>query len=377
MFRELTLENFRGFKALHIGGLGRVNLLVGANNAGKTSVLEAVALAASGGEPAALFQSLNERREYVTDPSDGVIGLDVRQLFWGRKIGDQAALTIQATDKGGAIERYLLTTPRVDAAQWPLWRELLAKLPPYFQPRAEKLGRPEGLLDAGLDLTRSVPRFLELHAADQLLGRYPLMPNGGLLAATFYSPATRPTVPVRFMTTTGLTDTNLTALYDGILLTPEELVVTEALRFLEPQITRLATRQSGGERDFVIGLEGAAGPIPLGSLGEGVRRLLAIILALVSVRGGYLLVDEIDTGLHHTVLRTLWRLVHQTAIRLDVTVFATTHSSDCVHALAEIAQGNSEAEKVALIRVERDQPEAVHFTESEIRHLAEWRVEAR
>lgn len=377
MFRELTLENFRGFKALHIGGLGRVNLLVGGNNAGKTSVLEAVALAASGGEPVALFRSLNQRREYVTEQGDDFTVLDVRQLFWGRKMGDEAALAIQATDKGGGIERYRLSTPLVDEAQWPLWRELLAELSPYRRMRAEKLGRPEGPLEPGLDWGGSAPRFLELHSAKQLLGRYPLLPNGGLLTAILRRPGPRPTVPVRFMTTTGLTDTTLTALYDGILLTPEESVVIDALRFLEPQITRLATRQSGGQRDFVIGLEGAAGPIPLGSLGEGVRRLLAIILALVSVRGGYLLVDEIDTGLHHTVLRTLWRLVHQTAIRLDVTVFATTHSSDCVHALAEIAQGNSEAEKVALIRVERDQPEAVHFTESEIRHLAEWRVEAR
>src|SRR5262245_27193944 len=43
MIRELTLKNFRAFRELHLTGLGRVNLLVGANNSGKTSVLEAVA----------------------------------------------------------------------------------------------------------------------------------------------------------------------------------------------------------------------------------------------------------------------------------------------------------------------------------------------
>ena len=42
MIRSLLLENYRGFRRFELHDLGRVNLIVGTNNAGKTSVLEAV-----------------------------------------------------------------------------------------------------------------------------------------------------------------------------------------------------------------------------------------------------------------------------------------------------------------------------------------------
>ena len=60
-------------------------------------------------------------------------------------------------------------------------------------------------------------------------------------------------------------------------------------------------------------------------------------IALISAKGGVLLIDEIDTGLHYTVMADMWKLIAQTAAELDVQVFATTHSSDCVTALRKSA----------------------------------------
>ncbi len=54
----------------------------------------------------------------------------------------------------------------------------------------------------------------------------------------------------------------------------------------------------------------------------------------MTTTGGYLLVDEPDTGLHWTALDGMWRLLLATARRLDVQIFATTHSYDCIHGLA-------------------------------------------
>ncbi len=67
MIRELTLHDFRAFRTLHLSGLGRVNLLVGSNNSGKTSVLEAVHFHASGGDVMALFASLVRRGERTSN----------------------------------------------------------------------------------------------------------------------------------------------------------------------------------------------------------------------------------------------------------------------------------------------------------------------
>jgi AAA15 family ATPase/GTPase len=65
-------------------------------------------------------------------------------------------------------------------------------------------------------------------------------------------------------------------------------------------------------------------------MGDGINRILTIILALVNCDHGYLMVDEIETGLHYTVLFVLWKVIYELASKLNVQVFATTHSTDCI-----------------------------------------------
>jgi hypothetical protein len=63
--KTLHLRGYRAFSDFRVSDLGRVNLVVGKNNAGKTSILEAIRLLASGGDPAALSQIANDRGETV------------------------------------------------------------------------------------------------------------------------------------------------------------------------------------------------------------------------------------------------------------------------------------------------------------------------
>ncbi len=79
--------------------------------------------------------------------------------------------------------------------------------------------------------------------------------------------------------------------------------------------------------------------MPIGSLGDGIwRRMLGLALSVVQSPGVTLLVDEIDTGLHHTVMKDLWRFLYSCAVQFDVQIVATTHSRDCVQSLAVICR---------------------------------------
>ncbi|NEQ98788.1 MAG: AAA family ATPase [Cyanothece sp. SIO2G6] len=51
MLKSLSIENFRCFKKFDLNPLGRVNLLVGKNNCGKTSILEAIHILCSSQNP--------------------------------------------------------------------------------------------------------------------------------------------------------------------------------------------------------------------------------------------------------------------------------------------------------------------------------------
>ena len=69
-------------------------------------------------------------------------------------------------------------------------------------------------------------------------------------------------------------------------------------------------------------------PVPLGSMGDGMLRVLQIILKVFSAQGGFLLIDEFENGLHYSVQEKIWALIFKLAEQLNIQVFATTHSWD-------------------------------------------------
>ena len=75
--------------------------------------------------------------------------------------------------------------------------------------------------------------------------------------------------------------------------------------------------------------------IPIALLGEGSQRLCSLVLAIGQASGSLALVDEIDTGLHYSLLRDMWKVVARATREFDVQLFATTHSFECMTAAYE------------------------------------------
>ena len=81
------------------------------------------------------------------------------------------------------------------------------------------------------------------------------------------------------------------------------------------------------------------------------QRLFGIALALVNARNGILLIDEIENGIHYSVQPDMWHLIFRVAHQLNIQVFATTHSWDCIEAFQKAAQEDTQNEGL-LIRLE-------------------------
>ena len=108
------------------------------------------------------------------------------------------------------------------------------------------------------------------------------------------------------------------------------------------------------------------------------RRLLALSLSLMRTANGFLLIDEIDTGLHWTVMEEMWRLVVETARRSSIQVFATTHSYDCIRGLASLVESRPDlAGDVSVQKIERSLKKAVGFDAADVRAVVEQNVEVR
>ena len=190
-----------------------------------------------------------------------------------------------------------------------------------------------------------------------------------------------------FIPTASLSISEITSLFEDTVLTPEEELVIESLRTIEPTIERLATvgidrryfpGYFGSRGGIMVKCTGVSSRIPIGSLGDGIWCMLGLVLALVRSEGGVVFIDEIDTGLHFTVMADMWKLVAETAKRLNVQVFATTHNSDCWTSLATLARDTVSSEsEVTIQRIERGKQQAIAFTEQEIVIAASRGIEVR
>ena len=77
---------------------------------------------------------------------------------------------------------------------------------------------------------------------------------------------------------------------------------------------------------------GLTRPVPVGFLGDGVSRLLSLALAFHEGRGGMIFIDEVENGLHFSVLEDVWKELSWLSKEFNVQVFATTHSNECMAA---------------------------------------------
>lgn len=365
MLTSLRIQNFRSLRNLKVEGLTRVSLLVGANNTGKTSVLEAAELVLAGRHPAVVAWSPIRRGETNTYEREGWTSgnVDLAHLFSRHAVEKKERFRIEASaPQARFFEGRLkqgLGTLRVGAKT--SLRDLSLKTDSFSA--------------IELESDRFAPVLYELTDRSISFGTLQRTPG---LEATQPAPGSP---QVGFVETTSPDASSIRDLWDRVVLTPEEERVTEVLRIIEPDIERIAALSgSHGRADasIFVKLRDSDQRIPLGSMGEGIKRLMTLSLNLVNVAGGYLLVDEIDTGLHHSVMVKMWRLVTEAAKRLDVQVIATTHSLDCVRALAALYEEQPDLRDVISVhRIERNAEHNVPYSADELLIAARHEMEIR
>lgn len=119
-------------------------------------------------------------------------------------------------------------------------------------------------------------------------------------------------------------------------------------------------------------------PVPLRSLGDGASRMLGVSIALANSQNGFLLLDEAENGIHHSIQHDFWRMVLRASLANNVQVLATTHSWDCVMGFALAVTEYEEAEGL-LYRLEKQQSgfQVVDYSKEDLIIVAEQGIEVR
>ncbi len=378
---DFYIENFRGIKKLTIPRLGRVTLLAGKNGVGKTTVLEAVEVFAERARYTVLQDILLERDEvsYALDENrEKYTFYNWDAIFYGRDISSNVRTKLgPIQDRYQLIlEPYSLLEVILEAEEsFARWVASLSFDSEPFVLRASFQGNDEiipALLtsDKDYDVNASDPIALEQEL--------------NYLARRFNS--RRPSsIKCERIGHGSLKNFQLPRLWGQVALTDDESQVIQALKIAYgEEVDRVsvvsdeaASNAFGGQR-AIVKLKGLAEPVPLKSLGGGATWLFGVALALAYCKDGFLLIDEAENGVHHTVHRDYWRMLLETAYENNVQVFATTHSWDCVKSFAQAAADFEDAEGV-LVRLEKEDERmrAVRYSERRSKIAAEQGVEVR
>ena len=115
-------------------------------------------------------------------------------------------------------------------------------------------------------------------------------------------------------------------------------VVTEQLKNFDSRIASLEILNNIA----YIGLEGIDQLLAVNMMGDGLRRYLNIVAASANPINNILLIDEIENGLHYSAYKKLWEAIFALAVSTNKQVFVTTHSKETLYRLNEMLEEHAE-----------------------------------
>jgi predicted ATP-dependent endonuclease of OLD family len=356
----VTFENYRAFEKFRLEGLTRVNLLVGRNNCGKTSLLEGLQLLTAKQPWAVLEQTAFRRGEGVrrSKRSEREAFLGVSQFFLDRRTDVGARFRVQESSSGKLFEGYIEEAKSDGQGQT------------FIVPQSMFV--VESSVN-GPRLSSLIERDVEIPFGVRLWGRPSYL-------SSFDSP------DGLFIDINTPLETSMATGWSEVLVHGREEEVVSFLQIIDPDIQSIhflpRTNRSDGDQiagsSIVVGLRGQKERVPIGSLGEGVRRLLALAIALAITENSSLFIDEIDTGIHYSVMPDLWKLVVHASRLFDIQVFATTHSWDCIAGLAELCEDEPDiVDAVSVQKIDRKLDHSVAFTGESIARMVRHDLDPR
>lgn len=335
MYKSFEMSNFRSFKHCEIRDLGRINLITGLNNVGKTSFLEALFLHCGAYNSSLILNILNFR------------GIAKMELKLGNEVETPWNSLFNIYSKDNKIElkgfsddnKYSYLSLRIIHDQNEL-NEISKKL-------SYKITKPTGELFAA---PRTVEVLeLEYNNGEQKGFNYLILDSSGIHQEPIPSSPSFPTYFLSIRKSIDFADD--AKLFGKIEVNLNKKEVIDALKLIEPLLKDVSMIFWLGN-PVLHGDIGMNRLIPLPLLGEGMVRLNNIILRIINAKDGVVLIDEIESGFHHTVVPKVWEIINKMSKRFNTQIFATTHSMECIIAAYNTFK-KEEADEFKLYRLDK------------------------
>lgn len=340
---NLNIETYRGIKELQIEDLGSVNIFVGDNNTGKTSVLEVIQLM---GNPSYynLIRIARQRERYRTNMRMGLDTLNSflylfdieysnKEKYYHIGVGGTINKQVGYIDINGKVVNQLIDLNEV------------AKYNPLIRNR---------LKSSIIETQKEVPTFIGkidnsfLPHQLRLIDRKPEVFEINEYSRIMKVNDRESLLDVRFIQTID----HITEDSFSMLIKDKDIKekAVDLLKEFDESIVDI--RYINDDDRFVPVIETRHGNyIPLSMYGDGMKKSLIMLNSIVGAENGVVLIDEFETALHTSAMKQVFKFILDISRQLKVQLFLTTHSIEAVDKLLE-SEGMSKS-NIRIVRLKK------------------------
>lgn len=307
-FKNIEIKNFRGVDHLKIDDFSRVNVFLGQNNSGKTTVLEAIAMLMAMSNPD-IPQAINAVR--ARKPFSKFI--DIQYFFKNLDVSASPEVMAEQTDGNSRHLKLALSYVFDELAD------------PQNEPQQMGTVKYVNTLEMNFDVSRG--------ASNQGYQSWLRVNSQGLVVnrkvADGYLESKR-----AWLTPSDLMTSNLANDLAELFKRNRKDAILALLKLFDSHITGIEILTD----DIYVGFEGKTQMLSLSMMGDGLRRYLNIVAAAANPLIDILLIDEIDNGLHYSIYGKLWQSLFALAHATDKQIYVTTHSKETLFYLNDMLQ---------------------------------------
>ena len=343
-FCKIAITNFRGFDNLIVEDFAKVNLFVGANNVGKTSILESLFMLSGMSNPF-MPTKVNYWRSQAVATVDGV-----RYLFHNLDFSKRTEL--RAEMKAGVRK--------------------LAFIPVMANDTDD--------ISSSVSSSRSTIRQLNLDfgttESEECAYHATLYTDAGGNVQQTVDSSYREDMNSLFISA-DKNDGNASSNFALLVKRNRKQTVVDALRYFDPAIDSVEALPDG----LFLKIKGVQELLPISMAGDGIRRMINILSSIANEDYNTVFIDEIDNGLHYSAHKCMWKTILRFAQQRNVQVFATTHNLDCLQGLKNAMYENRDfQESVHVYNIAKTKNrgfQAYKYTYSELEEAIDNEIEIR
>lgn len=334
IMRKLTIDGFRGIRDLSINRLTQVNLIVGDNNCGKTSMLEAMQFLRSASlSNIYKIAKLRQNMAFYNNNSvyDNIICMfpkennGLRIHLSGEYDGNAISYTLS-----GKVSRALLDVSELD-------RFTLREL-------NEVDGETETDVFDGQSIYtingQSSTESIHLNRFARVTGTQ--LNANDLIKISYVSPFEH------------LKGNNINRIIKDDAY---KEICLRALQLFDPDIEDMMFFKSDvGNRPVEYLKHKRLGNMPLSTYGDGIKKVLVLSNAIANATNGILLIDEIETAIHKKYYDDIFRFIVKACKAFNVQTFITTHSIEAIDGLLDTQDYDTQSieDAITVITLKRE-----------------------